>query len=168
MKQSKNSAAAFDLDDLERELQQAIAPRKPAAGDDPLAELARIVGQDQGVRGVNQPRGSFADFIAQPPQPAAGPAPVVPPPITPLYPDNLRPNGDFAPLRAANETAPAPKVVDPLEALLAQDLGLRSGLDELPEPKPIEKSADPLASLDALISGETKADSHLLAPSDRA
>lgn len=41
---------ALDLDEFERELKQVPASARPARQDDPLAELARIVGQDDPFR----------------------------------------------------------------------------------------------------------------------
>ncbi|MGL4239511.1 MAG: hypothetical protein ACRCTI_00220, partial [Beijerinckiaceae bacterium] len=174
MKQGKNTAAAFDLDDLERELQLAAAPRKTSVADDPLAELARIVGQETGKGGAPG-RGGFADFLSAPPQPVSGPMPSATPPIEPLFADGFRhidrPQASAAAPAAEPAPAPAPKALDPLEALLAQDLGLRSGLDELPEPKlpdppppevrlpdpkPVEREDDPFASLDALLADELR------------
>jgi SPOR domain len=153
MKQSKSTAAAFDLDDLERELMQAASPRKPASADDPLAELARIVGQEGGpVRPVaGDGRGSFDDFLSASPQPASGSMPT----SAPLFPEPLN-------VEPAIEQAPRPvaaKPFDPLEALLAQDLGLRSGLDEMPEPaaQPVLKVPQALPSLDDLLAQEARA-----------
>lgn len=70
----------IDLDELERQLREAAAPRQPApqapGRDDPLAELARIVGQDDPARGSwRSPRQT--PVVAAPP-PAAPAAPRYP------------------------------------------------------------------------------------------
>ena len=43
---SKTSVQPLDLDDLERQLREVAASSLPRKSDDPLAELARIVGRD--------------------------------------------------------------------------------------------------------------------------
>jgi len=69
MKQGEAAKANFDLDDLERQLASAAAPRR-AAGDDPLAELARIVGygEQAAARSSGLPQTSFDDFLVNPPR----------------------------------------------------------------------------------------------------
>ena len=70
----------IDLDELERQLREAAAPRQPApqapGRDDPLAELARIVGQDDGSRASWR----------SPARPAAPAVEPPPPPQSPRYP----------------------------------------------------------------------------------
>jgi hypothetical protein len=152
MKQNKISAAAFDLNDLERELQKAVSPRKASGSDDPLAELARIVDQDQTLTKRATGADAFSDFLTAAPR-ASDFADPAPPQPHGLY--ELPAMAAPAPI-----AAPAQKPVDPLEALLAQDLGLRSGLDELPEIKPPTAPTgqrETLASLEALIAGEAEA-----------
>lgn len=68
----------IDLDELERQLREAAAPRQPApqvpGRDDPLAELARIVGQDDGARSSwRQPARPVAAAVEPPPPPAPAP-----------------------------------------------------------------------------------------------
>jgi hypothetical protein len=46
MTSSKNSVQSLDLDDLERQLREVAVSSIPRKSDDPLAELARIVGRD--------------------------------------------------------------------------------------------------------------------------
>jgi cell division septation protein DedD len=139
MKQSRTSAPAFDLDDLERELKKASAPRQAAPSDDPLAELARIVGQEPAATPgkAGSVRDPFEEFLAQ--TSAAEPGPVKTPAIAPLFPEGLRQVDDTpldSPIMLEPAQAPAAiSAVDPLEALLAQDIGLRSGLDDLPAPR---------------------------------
>jgi hypothetical protein len=102
MKQGNTSVGMIDLDDLERQLNAAASPRK-AAGDDPLAELARIVGRDDSQSGskiasklASQETGntavqrvgtSFDDFLKIPPRPASGVMPSHTPPVEPLFPE---------------------------------------------------------------------------------
>ncbi len=66
---SQKSRFAVDLDELERQLRdmQSAAPRQPEA--DPLAELARLVGQDDPLKDV---------FAASPGAPRAGAQPQAP------------------------------------------------------------------------------------------
>ncbi len=63
----------IDLDELERQLREAAAPRQPApqapGRDDPLAELARIVGQDDGSRASWRTPARPAPMAAEPPPP---------------------------------------------------------------------------------------------------
>ncbi len=147
MKQNKNTAAAFDLDDLERELREAAAPKRTIAVDDPLAELARIVGQD----GVVHPAadqdgfGSFEDFLAGAAQ-AKADAPLT------AGPTAIAVAVDAAAAEPVLPAPPAPLPFDPLEALLVQDLGLRSGLDDMPDVP--SATADSQPTLDELLERE--------------
>jgi hypothetical protein len=86
MTEQNRSRPVIDLDELERQLRAASAPRPVApAGapgrDDPLAELARIVGQDDPYRPAATARQSVPRPVAAPPlsvapsQPASSPAP---------------------------------------------------------------------------------------------
>jgi hypothetical protein len=52
MTSSKNSVQPLDLDDLERQLREVAVSSLPRKNDDPLAELARIVGRDNPQRAV--------------------------------------------------------------------------------------------------------------------
>ncbi len=69
MKQGEAARGNLDLDDLERQLSAAAGPRR-SGSDDPLAELARIVGyNDQGAsRAPAKSSGSFDDFLVNPPR----------------------------------------------------------------------------------------------------
>ncbi|SEE77389.1 Sporulation related domain-containing protein [Rhizobiales bacterium GAS188] len=49
---SKTSVQPIDLDDLERQLREVAVSSLPKKKDDPLAELARIVGRDKPLRAV--------------------------------------------------------------------------------------------------------------------
>jgi cell division septation protein DedD len=49
---SKTSVQPIDLDDLERQLREVAVSSLPAKKDDPLAELARIVGRDKSLRAI--------------------------------------------------------------------------------------------------------------------
>ena len=50
---SKNSVQPLDLDDLERQLREVAVSSIPRKSDDPLAELARIVGRDNPPRAAS-------------------------------------------------------------------------------------------------------------------
>jgi hypothetical protein len=138
MKQSSKKIEGLDLDDLERALNQSAAPRSASVADDPLAELARIVGQEQQAGSARSGRrDAFEDFLAQSSE-ALQPAKSSPA-IEPLFPDALpRPAAERAPLPEQSAGVAAAPYVDPLEALLAQDLGLRDGLADMPPPPPVE------------------------------
>ncbi len=49
---SKASVQPIDLDDLERQLREVAVSSLPKRSDDPLAELARIVGRDKSLRSI--------------------------------------------------------------------------------------------------------------------
>jgi hypothetical protein len=173
MKKSNTASAAFDLDDLERELQKAVAPRQAAPADDPLAELARIVGQEAGVGSRRTAQtDSFEAFLAaadpgartpavealfpeKPAKPALLDVPAMPAEPESPPSDAVYSAADEA--RAAPQPAPSAPVessgryVDPIEALLAQDLGLRSGLDDVPPP-PMSRAPEPVVPLDEPLS----------------
>jgi hypothetical protein len=79
MSEASRHRPSIDLDELERQLREAARPRQAApAGssepprqpaDDPLAELARIVGQDDPFRGAfHGQRGAAAQPVSQPPR----------------------------------------------------------------------------------------------------
>jgi SPOR domain len=53
MTSSKNSVQPLDLDDLERQLREVAVSSIPRKSDDPLAELARIVGRDNPPRAAS-------------------------------------------------------------------------------------------------------------------
>ncbi|MDJ1157138.1 SPOR domain-containing protein [Chelatococcus sp. SYSU_G07232] len=52
MHDSTKSRLALDLEEIERELKQVPASARPTRQEDPLAELARIVGQDDPFRAI--------------------------------------------------------------------------------------------------------------------
>jgi SPOR domain len=77
MQKTAKISAAADLDELERQLMEAVV--KPRAnGDDPLAELARMMGQGDSLANSATPDGrkapSFDDFLASPVRPTEAPA----------------------------------------------------------------------------------------------
>ena len=105
--QANKSRFAIDLDDLEKQLK---APAPPAArGGDALAELARIVGRDDPLKGL------FAQRQANG-QPAA-PAPVAPP-------VRIEPSFQSVPV-AANTSDNLKGALDEFDALLRRDLSAR-------------------------------------------
>lgn len=72
MSEPARSRFALDLDDLERQLRGAAQPPKPGQSVDPLAELTRIVGQDDPLKDL------FAGRVRPAPaqvEPAAWPSP---------------------------------------------------------------------------------------------
>lgn len=79
MSEASRHRPSIDLDELERQLREAARPRQTAPAnpadpyrqpaDDPLAELARIVGQDDPFRGAfHSQRGAAAQPVSQPPR----------------------------------------------------------------------------------------------------
>lgn len=62
MTSSKNSVQPLDLDDLERQLREVAVSSIPRKSDDPLAELARIVGRDNLPRAASGEAQSSAAF----------------------------------------------------------------------------------------------------------
>ncbi|MGL5138421.1 MAG: hypothetical protein ACRC7G_11715, partial [Beijerinckiaceae bacterium] len=116
----------MDLAELERQLGAVIASR-PAQADDPLLELARMVGQtDQGVGRAADARSSFDDFLASPPRPAGGAMPSSTPPFEPLFPEAVpsKPARSGGPDEVEAEPLPAemaPKEARPALAGLSED-----------------------------------------------
>jgi hypothetical protein len=141
MKQSNASIAALDLDDLERQLAVASAPKK-VLSDDPLAELARIVGQDDPLGGgakkavAERIPPSFEDFLKVPPRPLSGAMPSHTPPVEPLY-------------AAPVDASPAPAA----EAMQAFD----AGTDQL-APKIELRPAFPLESASPAVTETNSGD----------
>lgn len=104
MSEPARNRFALDLEDLERQLRGAATSPKPGQSNDPLAELTRIVGQDDPLKDL------FAQRSEQP-RSQAQPAPVA----TPMRPQ-MRQEPAFAP------AAPVPDARPPAE--------LRGALDE--------------------------------------
>lgn len=77
MSEPARNRFALDLEDLERQLRGAAQPPRPGQATDPLAELTRIVGQDDPLKDLFAPRPARAAAPAAPVQSAA--APVAPP-----------------------------------------------------------------------------------------
>ena len=150
MKQGNALNAVINLDEVERQL-KADMPRKKG-GDDALAELARIVGQDDPFAAMGARKGnadgertapSFDDFLKIPPRPASGAMPGNMPPIEPLFPEfDARMLQD----NAITSKEPAP------------DLGLRPDLSDLHT----MSTADLMAELEAKLALAEKA--NLAAP----
>ncbi|MCT4495081.1 hypothetical protein N3919_17495, partial [Bosea minatitlanensis] len=89
MSEPARNRFALDLEDLERQLRAAGQTQRPAASPDPLAELTRIVGQDDPLKDIFAERRPQAAQPAMrqepglavvPPRPAPVPAPVSEPP----------------------------------------------------------------------------------------
>ncbi|MGL4443590.1 MAG: SPOR domain-containing protein [Alsobacter sp.] len=133
MTDQNRSRPVIDLDELERQLREAAAPRQPepqAPGrDDPLAELARIVGQD------DPSRGSWRS-------PRAAPVAAAPPPAAPA--SSRYPADDFEAELAAltrgepfqqpdQPMAPPPRPGEPARVAPEHDL---SGWDLRTAPEP--------------------------------
>jgi SPOR domain len=111
--QANKSRFAIDLDDLEKQL-KSPAP-VAARGGDALAELARIVGRDDPLKGL------FAQRQAQ--SSASSPAPA-----------RIEPSFQQAPV-AANTSDNLKGALDEFDALLRRDL---SGRGEQPAPEPVQ------------------------------
>ncbi|WP_449255430.1 SPOR domain-containing protein [Bosea sp. (in: a-proteobacteria)] len=89
MSEPARNRFALDLEDLERQLRAAGQTQRPAASPDPLAELTRIVGQDDPLKDIFAERRPQAvqpamrqepSLAVVPPRPAPVPAPVSEPP----------------------------------------------------------------------------------------
>ncbi len=138
MRQGEAARVNLDLDDLERQLSAAASPRR-SGSDDPLAELARIVGQnDASARAPAKASGSFDDFLVNPPRsvtemmgappsraPSLPPQPLAVPTPTPIAPPA---ESRVEPLFPQAAPPPPPAPVLSLEQRLAEALG------EMPPP----------------------------------
>ncbi len=71
MSEPARNRFALDLEDLERQLRGAAQAPRPGQATDPLAELTRIVGQDDPLRDVfaHRPQAAVAPHVAPPPRP---------------------------------------------------------------------------------------------------
>lgn len=82
MSEPARNRFALDLEDLERQLRGAAQPTRPGQVSDPLAELTRIVGQDDPLKDLfaQRPAGSGPQLVRQEPSFApAGPVQSMPP-----------------------------------------------------------------------------------------
>ncbi len=134
MKQGNASNATIDLDDLDRQLRSATSGPRRAGADDPLAELARIVGQDDpfGNAPARTPQPdriipSFDDFLKLPPRPASGGMPSHTPPVEPLFPQPASPIQAVRPPAFVDSSNSPDTPSVPTEETLF-DLGLRPAL----------------------------------------
>lgn len=121
MSEPARNRFALDLEDLERQLRAAGQAPRPGQAADPLAELTRIVGQDDPLKDIFAPRGPVAP---RPVQPQAQVQPGQPDPgqpgLTQAWPPMRRePAFDVTP---PQEPAPAASAPPPAE--------LRGALDE--------------------------------------
>lgn len=88
MSEPARNRFALDLEDLERQLRSAGQTPRPGQQSDPLAELTRIVGQDDPLKDIfserrgqaPQPARQEPSFSVVPPQPGPGVAPSAMPP----------------------------------------------------------------------------------------
>jgi cell division septation protein DedD len=146
MKQNEAAKAFLDLDDLERQIAAAAAPRK-VANDDPLAELARIVGHgDKAERqrdGAKAAGGaaSFEDFLRSPPKPLSGAMPPHTPRIEPLFAQDQalpQPVAEPQPAPAAPEPQAVVAEPAPPPTIDADTFTLRPALGDEPAPPAID------------------------------
>jgi hypothetical protein len=63
---SKTSVQSIDLDDLERQLREVAVSSLPKQKDDPLSELARIVGREKPLRSIPGGRAQASQSVSQP------------------------------------------------------------------------------------------------------
>ena len=92
MSEPARNRFALDLEDLERQLRGAGQAPRPGQSPDPLAELTRIVGQDDPLKDI------FAERRAQAPRPAMRHEPsfeVVPPAPAPDVPEPAAPPAEL-------------------------------------------------------------------------
>ncbi len=159
MRQGEAARVNLDLDDLERQLSAAAGPRR-SGSDDPLAELARIVGHsDSAARTSGKTAGSFDDFLVNPPRSVsemmgAPPNRVPPLPLPaaePPRPAEPRPEARIEPLFP--QAAPPPP---PVSAKPSLDQQLAEALGEMPPPLrptlPVEESYAPPPPVEAMPS----------------
>ena len=66
MKLSKTSVQSVDLDDLERQLREVAVSSLPKKNEDPLGELARIVGREKPLRSIVGGRAEAGQSVPQP------------------------------------------------------------------------------------------------------
>jgi hypothetical protein len=66
MSLSKTSVQPVDLDDLERQLREVAVSSAPKKNEDPLSELARIVGREKPLRSIVGGRAEAAQAVPQP------------------------------------------------------------------------------------------------------
>jgi hypothetical protein len=140
MKQGNASNAMMDLDDLDRQLKAASSAPRRAGADDPLAELARIVGQEDPLGGSAAARKplaerialSFDDFLKVPPRPASGDMPSHTPPVEPLFADHKAVADLDRSITGLQPTELPVPAVQPEE--LSLELGLRPALPMEAEP----------------------------------
>jgi SPOR domain len=134
MKQGNASNAMMDLDDLDRQLRAASGAPRRAGSDDPLAELARIVGQEDPLGGSGAARKplseriapSFDDFLKIPPRPASSAMPSHTPPVEPLFPEHeATPDHSLANASGLPPALPLPQSRPEVPSL---ELGLRPAL----------------------------------------
>jgi hypothetical protein len=151
MAQENRARPAIDLDELERQLKQVAPVRRPAAAD-PLAELARIVGQESPLRPGVQPRLN-----------ATRPAAVAAPESTPAVGQGLDDKALIDELRHVvdRDVAPnAPRIEPVFAATPVPEAGTGTGFDEplrpaLPEQprSPEAISADAMSAIERALHG---------------
>lgn len=145
MSEPARNRFALDLEDLERQLRGAGQAPRTGHAPDPLAELTRIVGQDDPLKDI------FAERRAPAPRPAARQEPsfeVVPPAPAPAVPVQAAPPAE---LRGAldefeallRQTEPRRQAPAPVAPAMPQQVRAEPQHDDydLPEPLPYNQPA---------------------------
>ncbi len=110
MSEPARNRFALDLEDLERQLRGAGQAQRPAHSPDPLAELTRIVSQDDPLKDI------FTERRQQPAAPATRQEPSFA--VVPQQPVYVPPRAAQAPLPVAEPPAEMRGALDEFEALL--------------------------------------------------
>ena len=145
MSEPARNRFALDLEDLERQLRGAGQAPRPGQAPDPLAELTRIVGQDDPLKDI------FAERRAPAQRPASRQEPnfeVVPPAPAPAVPEPPAPPAELrgaldefeALLRRSDSPRHAPAPAAPVVPQQAHPAHQHDDFD-LPEPLPYQRQA---------------------------
>ncbi|MDR6870611.1 hypothetical protein J2Y55_001611 [Bosea sp. BE125] len=141
MSEPARNRFALDLEDLERQLRGAAQAPKPGQATDPLAELTRIVGQDDPLKDIFAHRG----------QPAPTPQPVQSwqQPVQSWQPPRQEPSFAPAPVPPTPESSAPPAelrgALDEFEALLRRTDVARPAVTPVPAPVADEHYDEPEA-----------------------
>ncbi len=148
MSQSQQATTRFalDLDDLERQLRSTASAQPKAPLADPLAELARIVGQDDPFKSLKAARPALAA------EPAPQPEPSRPTSIDDLLADL----GAAKPAGGGRVEPNFDHLIDDFEKSLAQSEEARSR-GAAAQPATVDPTIDPLGEFDDLLRNELKA-----------
>lgn len=182
MSEPARNRFALDLEELERQLRAAGQESRPSQPSDPLAELTRIVGQDDPLKELFSERRSPApratprqepSFEIVPPRPAPALAPVPPaapagPSLANVPPEELRGALDEfeALLRRTEPRRPASAPAAAPAAAPAPQPARRHDDFDLPEPLPYGRKApaQPVAQARDLDDGDAHAPPPFVAP----